>query len=317
MNKTFQKINALNDVLTKSSLEKQVLDQESRYFGGIIDEHTGIPSPTHVGTGRMIASWVSSYVNEASVFYHDTEVGQRIGHALDYMLNKQHDDGTISPGYTNYHSPPDTAFVVTGLSQVYRLLEVDGAEGLAKKAKLFLERTIPAMLTGGVHTPNHRWVISSALANLYDIFNDEKLVSRAEQWLQEGMDITDDGEWTERSNGIYNSVSDICLYHTAILLDKLELLDPVRKNLEMMMYLVHPNGDIVTDYSGRQDLGKTYDLSPYHLVYRLMADFDSDPKFYAMAELALERISDLGSITNHIMLGYLVFPSIQDRKSVV
>lgn len=316
MNKTFQKINALNDKLTKSSLEQQVLDKESRYFGGVIDEHTGIPSPTHVGTGRVIASWVSSYVSETSAFHHDSKVGQRIGNALDYMLNKQHGDGTISPGYTNYHSPPDTAFVVTGLSQIYRLLRANGARDLAKKAKLFLEKTIPAMLTGGIHTPNHRWVISSALANLYHIFKDERLFSRAEQWLQEGMDMTDDGEWTERSNGIYNSVSDICLYHTATLMDKPELLDSVRKNLKMMMYLVHPNGDIVTDYSGRQDLGKTYDLSPYHLVYRLMADHDNDINFYAMAEVALERISDLGSITNHIMLGYLAFPSIQKDVAV-
>ena len=313
---TYKKLVIMNDKISEFYFNQQSLNIKTRYYGGIIDQNTGIPSPTHVGTGSVIATWVSAFINKDSKFYKDSKIEKRIKLALNYMLNKQHDDGTISLGSTNYHSPPDTAFVVTGLSQIYHLLEKDGAEDLAKKVKLFLEKAIPAMLTGGIHTPNHRWVISSALAHLYDIFKDEKLVSRAEQWLREGMDITDDGEWTERSNGIYNSVSDICLYHTAMLLDKPELLDPVRKNLEMMMYLVHPNGDVVTDYSGRQDLGESYDLSPYHLIYRLMADHDNDSKFYAMAELALERVSDLGSITNHIMLGYLVFPTIQKDVAI-
>lgn len=80
-------------------------------------------------------------------------------------------------------------------------------------------------------------------------------MQRAEQWLAEGMDITPDGEWTERSNGIYSAVSDIMLIHAARLLNRPELLDPVRLNLRMMVYLVHPTGEVVTDYSGRQDLG--------------------------------------------------------------
>ena len=117
------------------------------------------------------------------------------------------------------------------------------------------------MLTGGCHTPNHRWVITAALALLYQIFEMPELVARADEWLAEGMDITADGEWTERSNGIYNHVSDIALYYTATLLGRPELLEYVRRNLRMMMYLVHPSGEVVTDYSGRQDFGQRSDLS--------------------------------------------------------
>ena len=51
-----------------------------------------------------------------------------------------------------------------------------------------------------------------------------------------------DGEWTERSNGIYNVVSDVMLIHAARLLKRPELLVPVRANLKMMTYLVHPDG---------------------------------------------------------------------------
>lgn len=143
------------------------------------------------------------------------------------------------------------------------------------------------MLTGGCHTPNHRWVLTAALAQLYDIFKRPELLERADEWLAEGLDITADGEWTERSNGIYNAVSNVALYHTARVLNRPELLDSVRLNLRMMVYLIHPSGEVVTDYSGRQDFGQTYDMATYYTIYRLMAAHDMDPIFAAMCDYAV------------------------------
>lgn len=166
---------------------------------------------------------------EDSSYYLQEQLLQSLEHLVDFMLRRQHPDGTITLGSTNYNSPPDTGFVVVGLAQAYQWIEKQEWD---KKAKLssgvrqFLERTIPAMLTGGCHTPNHRWVMTAALASLHDIFGLSELVARAEEWLAEGLDCTEDGEWTERSNGIYNTVNDIMLYRTAELLDKPELLEP-------------------------------------------------------------------------------------------
>ncbi|WP_277679043.1 hypothetical protein [Gracilibacillus dipsosauri] len=311
--KWYHQIVEKNDDITESQLEHQVMDKNSKYFGGITNQATGIPSPSHTGTCSVIGSWVCSYVNADAEYYHSHELAERMELALDYMLTQQHEDGTISPGWTNYHSPPDTAFIITGFAQIYWLLQKDGSR-LAEKVNLFLKRTIPAMLTGGCHTPNHRWVLTSALSHLYTIFEDPALKERAEQWLQEGMDITKDGEWTERSNGIYNSVSNICLYHTASLLGKPALFQYIRENLDMMKFLVHPDGEVVTDYSGRQDLGNRYDLTPYHLIYHLMAYKDDNPQYMAMAELALDRLSEVGPVNNHLMLGYLSFPFLQEEK---
>lgn len=307
----------LNDKLTEEFSGKQINDVNSRYFGGIIDAKTGIPSPSHTGTGSVIGSWVSSYVNPDSRFYHHEQLARKIDKGLDYMLNQQHEDGTISPGWTNYHSPPDTGFIVTGFSHIYQLLKKDSGPGtdvLTNKVSSFLESAIPAMLTGGCHTPNHRWVLTSALCHLYSIFEVDKLLDRAEEWLAEGIDITKDGEWTERSNGIYNTVSDIFLYHTARILNKPKLLDYVRKNLDMMQYLIHPDGEIVTDYSGRQDFGDAYDLSPYHLICRLMAFHDNNPTYATMSDLGTENLLDMGPVNNHIMIGYLMFPFIKQQK---
>ncbi|TVY10914.1 hypothetical protein FPZ49_05380 [Paenibacillus cremeus] len=38
-----------------------------------------------------------------------------------------------------------------------------------------------------------------------------------------------------------------------------------------------------------------------------MASLDRDPVFAAMADLAAEQLSSLGSINNHAMMGYLLF----------
>ncbi|WP_248926926.1 hypothetical protein [Paenibacillus hamazuiensis] len=307
----YETLVGMNDRSVRAALALQVTDSSSRHFGGVVNELTGVPSPTHVGTAGHMATMAAALINPDSEFYHSAELLTRLEWAADYMLSRQHEDGTISLGSTNYHSPPDTGFVITGFGQLYRLLESHpwhDIKPVTHKVKLFLERAIPAMLTGGCHTPNHRWVLTSALGWLYSIFKKEELIARASEWLAEGLDCTEDGEWTERSHGIYNTVNDIMLYHTANLFGRTELLEPVRRNLRMMVYLVHPNGDVVTDYSGRQDFGQRADLSEYFLSYRLMAALDRDPLFAAMSDLAAAHLSRLGPVNNHAMLGYLTFP---------
>ena len=81
----------------------------------------------------------------------------------------------------------------------------------------------------------------------------------------------------------------------------LELLESVRANLRMMIYLVHPDGEIVMDYSGRQDFGQKFTLANYYSIYQLMAVHDRDPLFAAMASLA-EVITHPGALPNNAML---------------
>ncbi|PZE21653.1 hypothetical protein [Paenibacillus xerothermodurans] len=310
----YERIVALNDNWVDTLVTRQVQDPESRHYGGIKGEQTGVPSPTHGGTAGNIATFAAALVNPDSRYYHHPALLQVLELAVQYMLNRQHPDGTISLGSTNYNSPPDTGFVVVGLAQVYHVLKGHSwsyVQPAALNVKHFLERAVPAMLTGGCHTPNHRWVMSAALGQLFQIFGLAGLVARADEWLAEGIDCTADGEWSERSNGIYNTVSDVMLYYTAKTLDRPELLDHVRRNLHMMMYLIHPNGEAVTDYSGRQDFGQTVALAEYFVVSRLMAAHDRDPQLASMSDLAGATMARMGPVNNHAMLGYLMFPQIQ------
>lgn len=319
----YQKIFEVNESFTSRMIELQDLDPASKYYGGIIDPIMGVARPSHVNTPRIMAAWTASVVNADSDYYQSHVLIERLVKASQYMLKQQHDDGTISLGSTNYHSPPDTGFVVVGLSQIYLLLEKQSSriyDQVRSNIKLFLERTIPALLTGGCHTPNHRWVITAALSFLNQLFPDEALLSRTEEWLAEGLDCTEDGEWTERSNGIYNAVNNIMLFHAARNLNIPELLEPVRRNLELMQYLVHPSGEVVTDYSGRQDFGKPSNLSNYYLVYRLMASVDQNPLFAYMADFAAECVTEPGSVDSNAMMGHLLYPDLMinefERKPI-
>lgn len=310
----FKKITEINDEWTQASMEQQILDRESRYFGGVRDPFSGVAWPNHTGTAQYLAAWTAALVNPQSRYIHDPALLGHLQEGMAFMLRFQHEDGTVSPGWTNYHSPPDTAFVVVGFANMLTLLEQQSwapIQPVAEQIRTFLERTVPAMLSGGVHTPNHRWVLTAALGSLYRIFGLEALRLRAGEWLQEGMDITPDGEWTERSNGIYNTVSDIMLYYAAQDLNRPELLEPVRLNLRMMKYLVHPDGEVVTDYSGRQDFGSVFSLADYYLCYKLMAEQDRDPEFAALAELAGRSVTHPGSLPNQIMLGFLLYPQLE------
>ena len=71
------------------------------------------------------------------------------------------------------------------------------------------------MAEGGVHTPNHRWVIFRARADQRAL-SDPRFVRRIDEWLAEGIDIDADGQFTERSTLTYNVVTDRALLVMAI-----------------------------------------------------------------------------------------------------
>lgn len=314
----YRRLVTINDEWVQIGLERQVLEPDSRFYGGVTDPLTGIAWPRHVGGApTYIATWATALLCKDSRFYRDEQLAERLALAASFQLRSQHSDGTISPGFTNMHSPPDTAFVVSGLAQVYELLAAShwgSVEAAVGTIRQFLERAVPAMLTGGCHTPNHRWVLTAALGFLYRLTGDEALRQRAEDWLAEGVDCTTDGEWTERSNGIYNAVSNLSLYYTAEQFGRPELLDPVRRNLKMMTYMIHPDGEVVTDYSGRQDFGTAADASTYFLVASLMNQQDRVPEIAALAMHAGKALTHPGGLPNHTLTGLLRYPELLQEQ---
>jgi hypothetical protein len=279
-----------NDQSLLNRLEYQQQDTTHPRFGGVKDAYQ-IFTPQN--TAYFIKTIVCSLVTPYSQYYKAEEFISPLENAADYLLKTQYADGTIDLLSTNFHSTPDTGFVVNDLAPVYSLMKRANwteLNGVQEKLQQFLRKAGEALSVGGIHTPNHRWVVSAALAWLHHLFPDQKYVTRIDQWLNEGIDIDPDGQFNEKSTYIYSAICDKMFIIMARLLNRPELLEPVRKNLEMTLYYIHPNGEVATEASGRQDQYQIGYMDRYYYPYRYMAIRDGNPKFAAVCKL-IEKTS--------------------------
>lgn len=268
-----------HDDAVNNLLVRQETDRSNRYCGGLRDQdglwHAG-------GAAGVLNSLAAAYVCPGSRHRGAGDVLDRIGLAAGFLLRAQHEDGTIDLLTTNFHSTPDLGFVVHAAANAALLLKSAGAAAPYAAVEPFLQRAGRALLSGGVHTPNHRWVVCAALAQLNELLPDPRFERRIAQWLAEGVDIDDDGHFDERSTTIYNAVTDRALLTVAVKTGRPALLDHVRRNLDAMMYLLHPGFEVVTGISRRQDLNTRGDMSRYWLPLRYLAIHDANPRYSAM-----------------------------------
>jgi len=272
--------------LAERGVERALSQQQAD--GGLRDEHE-IPQPR--ATAGFIANLAALFLAPESSHHRSADLLQRMERAARYLVGVQHGDGTIDLLTTNFSSPPDTAFVLELLcatAEVLRATKYAETNRLESTLKTFVERAASALTTGGIHTPNHRWVVVSALARCYHLFPDPRYLARIDEWLAEGIDLDEDGQFSERSTGIYNAVTDRALLTAGRMLGRPALFEPVRKNLETMIYFLHPGGEVATDISRRQDSFQPATLRPYYLPYRFLAGHDRNRRFATVAR-DLER----------------------------
>lgn len=237
-----------------------------------------------------MGSLIAAYCAHGSSHYQDIGLVTPIEQAAERLLTLQHADGTIDSG--NYNSPPDTGFVVQSLCDVLTVLRNEKKPQLTRSEQpliKFLFAAADALTTGGVHTPNHRWVISSALAQVNALYPQPKYIARVNDWLGEGIYCDQDGQFSERSTGVYSAVVTSALIRLARLLGREELLDPVRRNLRMNVFYMHPDGELETIASRRQDEMGTASIDHYCQQYRFMAIHDQDFQFAAVARFIEEN----------------------------
>lgn len=278
----------VNDENTASIIRRQLNDKTSIYYGAVYDNDSIL---TPIGTAGLIQTLLCAYVSRESSFYQSKEILLRMALAGNAMLRLQHTDGTIDLLSTNFHSTPDLAFTIYPLAIGYSIMlqnkQLNYGE-LPSLIKQYLLNAGRALAVGGIHTPNHRWVVCGALAWINSFFPNSIYKGRIDQWLAEGIDIDRDGQYNERSTGVYTPITNGSLLTVAKKMNYNYLYDIVRKNLNLTFYLVHSNGEVVTETSNRQDKYINVNMSAYYMAYNYMAILDKSSKYSGMVNFIQE-----------------------------
>ncbi len=277
-------------------LRRQITDPANPHRGGFADSsELYFPGPA----ASALELFAAAYLHPASRFHRDAVLVERARLAAGFLERCQNSEGNVDLPITNFNSPPDTAFCVHHVATAALLAHRAGERELAALPQAFLRRAMVALVRGGVHTPNHRWVVSAALAQLWELYRDASCLRRIDQWLAEGIDIDTDGQYTERSTLVYNAITNRALIVMAAKLGRDQLLEPVRRNLDSLLYLLHPDGEVVTEISRRQDQYQRGDAAPHWFALQYMAIRDGDGRLAALARRFFPRHAYLSTVMEY------------------
>ncbi len=277
-------------------VQNQVKDPGRRDYGGLKTPIIDVKPTVYVMTTA-----VSVYLNKDSSYYQDAKLLEVMNRALDFIALCQREDGTFDYPTCNFKSAPDTSFCFKRMIAAYRLLQkydMESTKVLKEKYHSLLCRALEGIRRGGFHTPNHRWAICAALLQGANLLAGEpvaeKYHARAMEYLAEGIDGDEDGQYAERSTGGYNAVVNnamLAMYEETK--DK-TYLGFVERNLHMMLTYIDPDDTIFTQNSTRQDQGRTEYMDRYFYQYLYLTSLQFNSEFDAAAHKIIKDCTDRG-----------------------
>ena len=300
----------MTDRTVKGILANQCMDEGSELYGITPNHGLGYVSAEQgIGTASAL---IMAYYTPESEYYRNDLMLERAMLALKNSMALQHEDGSIDLPQTNFSCAATMAFTLFHFCPAMKLLRAynqrtaieDEADALFTE---FLNRAADGMLAGGFHTPNHRWVISSALSYCYNLLNRQDCLDEINRYLNEGMDCDEEGEYTERSAGTYNIICNNALIVLAQELNMPELLEHVKRNLRMVMKYIEPDNLINTLNSTRQDVGTAPNRMQYYSNFLNMAVLTGDQEFAWMADDMYKDIEALMTLNQPHNTPYCVY----------
>lgn len=210
-----------------------------------------------------------------------------------------HEDGTNDLIVSNFHQAE--FFAAPAICTSYRLMDAlpdktDEEKEVTEMIYVLAEKTSYGLLASGFHTPNHRWVHTAALFHAYNTLRvkDERFLTLAKKYLAEKIDIDENGEFSERSAGMYSAISDRALCEIAVQGNMPELFDHVKKNLFLVLRFIEKDHLIFTQNSRRKDKGEVgsdtmFDFDRYFDICLTAYSATGDIAFLQILQFALDR----------------------------
>lgn len=296
--------------ISVNDLEKRMVQGNDDHVRDLLAQGDAANRHGSRSLGYNFAKFSAAFCHPESQFFQQESIVQKLQETVERLFVILRPDGTINAG--NLESPPDTAFIMEPLcSGVYILLQSQhpSLDPVKASIKQFIEKVGQALTTGGVHTPNHRWEICSALAWVHALYPHPKYVNRIDEWLSEGIFIDEDGHYPERSMN-YSDVENRAFITIGRLVNRPAVFKPVAKSLEMTYYYMEPNGDLVTFDSRRQDQYSYKTIVGQYLHYRYMAIAQPNSTFSAIASL-IETQADFDTqIVQESLFHFMANPTL-------
>lgn len=298
---------------TKQFMGSQVGDPASLQYGGIKGDIWEAKPTIYALTSALAV-----YFHKDSCFYKNEQLYAAVNLALDFIERTQREDGSFDYPSCNFKSAADTSFCFKRLFAAYRLLVKYGDSSdeaitvLKEKYLTIMHKALDAIREGGFHTPNHRWGIAAALLQGSNLFAEEEgfaagLKARADQYLAEGIDGDEDGEYAERSTGNYNAVVNNAMMAMYQETGDEAFLGYVERNLSMMLTYMDPDDTIFTQNSTRQDQGKLEYADKYFYQYLYMCSREHCPAFDGAAHKIIKDNMERGDLAPdclHIVMNH-------------
>ena len=272
----------------------------------------------------VLVTFTLAYYLEGSPRYRDPELLERAYMGLCRYETYMHEDGSDDLLSTNFHDPAQTGFHVHSIYVVTELIaklteHTPAEEKLFAKIKEILLKNGRAMARLGFHTPNHRWVICSGLAIAYRYTGEQEFLDAIEEFLREGVDCDEYGEYAERSTGSYNNICNYSFEVMGYMLDREEFYEYTRRNIRLMYHFIEPDSTVNTMNSTRWDNGGEYRIAPYYPHYVLFGLLDRDPEFAYMADTLYDKYGEfvLGDRLPFMLTYLTLHPEIAERYAEI
>ena len=299
------------------AMKTQNLNQNSPYYGAFAMAN-GVYMQKHAL--YCIADIGAVYCCADSKYYHDEKLLHSMLIGLDYVRAQQHENGLFDYITCNFFSAPDTAFCIGIIHPLVQYLK--GKDTLTAEEQVLLaklDRIVHdggrGLLEGGFHTPNHRWAIAALLATCGKMYGEDDLVQAAAQYLNEGIDCNEDGEYSEKSAGNYNGVNNYAMLLLASALGDEDYEQHVIRNLRMMLTYWEPDDSIFTANSTRFDKDHVYYPEQYYWFYLYIGEKYNIPEFIAMANHTFEIVKEKNLLSPNYLIRYMLHPHLIDFES--